>query len=162
LLAPLFPKRVAATPWLQFPSFCGFYLRRISPVLLVEGPHASSSWVLRFAFSLLQRHVAPRRQRPAVAHCLHFHILWIEAYFILGDQPSTIPNRGCKKHALAGEQLQSMLLTLLEKEVESCEQVISVFVESKQSVNHTLMLPLMSSILTMHGMQLLRSIPRSM
>jgi hypothetical protein len=45
-------------------------------------------------------------------------------YSILGDQPSTVPHRGFKQHALAGEQLKSMLLTLIEKEVESCEQVI--------------------------------------
>jgi hypothetical protein len=38
--------------------------------------------------------------------------------------PSTVPHRGCKPHALAGVQLQSMLLTFLEEEIESCEQVI--------------------------------------
>jgi hypothetical protein len=54
-----------------------------------------------------------------------FHVLWVETYSILGYQPSTISHRGCKKHAFAGVQLQFMLLVLLEKEVESCEQVIS-------------------------------------
>jgi hypothetical protein len=65
-----------------------------------------------------------------LAHFLQrFHILWIETHSILNDQPSTKPHRGCKQHALAGVQLQSMLLTLLEKEIESCGHVIfSVFV----------------------------------
>jgi hypothetical protein len=45
-------------------------------------------------------------------------------YTIFSDQPSTVPHRGCKQHAFAGVQLQSMLLTFLEKEVERFEQVI--------------------------------------
>jgi hypothetical protein len=58
-------------------------------------------------------------------HCLHrFYVHWIKTYAIFSDQPSTILHRGCKKHALAGVQLQSMLLTLLDEEIESCEQVI--------------------------------------
>jgi hypothetical protein len=58
-------------------------------------------------------------------HCLQrFHVLWIETYSILGNQPSTVSHRGCNQHALAGVQLQFVLLTFLEKEVESCEQVI--------------------------------------
>jgi hypothetical protein len=59
-----------------------------------------------------------------LVHCLQrFHVLWIETYSILGYQSSTIPHRVCKQHAISGVQLQSMLLTLLEKEIESCEQV---------------------------------------
>jgi hypothetical protein len=60
-----------------------------------------------------------------LAHCLpRFHIIWVETNSIFGDQPSTIPHRVCKQHALAGVQLQSVLLTMLENEIESCEQVI--------------------------------------
>jgi hypothetical protein len=46
---------------------------------------------------------------------------------ILSDQPSEIPHHSCKQHTLAGVQLQAILLTLLENEVESCEQVIFSF-----------------------------------
>jgi hypothetical protein len=60
-----------------------------------------------------------------LAHCLQrFHILWAETYSILGDLSSTTSHRGCKPHALAGVQLQFIILTLLEQEAESCEQVI--------------------------------------
>jgi hypothetical protein len=58
-------------------------------------------------------------------HCLlRFHIIWVKTHTILGNQSFTIPHCGCKQHALAGVQLQSMLLALLEKSIESCEQVI--------------------------------------
>jgi hypothetical protein len=53
-----------------------------------------------------------------------FHILRVKTHTILGNQTPTIPHRGFKQHALADVQLQSMLPALLEKNIESCEQVI--------------------------------------
>jgi hypothetical protein len=58
-------------------------------------------------------------------------------------------HRGCKQQALAGVQLQSILLTLLEKDVKSCEKIIfSLLMEYTVIQKKTLMLLLMSSIMT--------------
>jgi hypothetical protein len=59
------------------------------------------------------------------AHRLFFfHVLRVEAHTILGDKPSGIPHHGCKQNTLAAVKLQTILLTLLENEIESSKQVI--------------------------------------
>jgi hypothetical protein len=61
----LVPKGVAATLRMQLSPSCGFYARTLSLVLLEDGPHASSSWVSRFASSLRTRHTVPSRHQSA-------------------------------------------------------------------------------------------------
>jgi hypothetical protein len=97
-------------------------------------------------------------------HCLQrFHILRDRTYAIFSDKPSTVPHRGCKQHALAGVQLQSMLLTFLEEEVESCEQVLFSLRMKKTAIQ-----PHFDVALDVvrhdneHRLQMLRRIPRSM
>jgi hypothetical protein len=92
-----------------------------------------------------------------------FHILRVKTYSIFSDETSTVPHRGCKQHALAGVQLQFMLLALLEKELGSCEQVIFSLRMKK-----TVIQPYFDVSLDVvhrddeNRLQMLRSIPRSM
>jgi hypothetical protein len=97
-------------------------------------------------------------------HCLQrFHVLLVESDSMFGDQPITIPHRGCKQHALAGLQIQSVLLTFLEKEIEGCEQVIFSLRMKK-----TVIQPYFDVALDVvhhddeHRLQILHSIPRFM
>jgi hypothetical protein len=106
-------------------------------------------------------------QVGAVLRLLHFlqrfHILRVKVYAIFSDQPSTLPHCGCKQHALAGVQPQSMLLTFLEEEIESCEQVIF-----RLRMKKTIIQPYFDVALDVvhhddeYRLQMLRSIPRSM
>jgi hypothetical protein len=96
--------------------------------------------------------------------CLQrFHVHWVKKHTIFGNKPSTIQDCGCKQHGIAGVQLQSMLLTFLEKETESCEQVIFSL-----RMKWTVIQPYFEIALDVvhqdyeHRLQMLRRIPRSM
>jgi hypothetical protein len=118
---------VAATLRLQLSLSYGFCPQKLSLMLLEEGSHAPSIWEWRLesmGIALLIQFTAATyctKSAPFCGSCIvcSAYISFGETYPIIGYKTSTIPHRGLKKHALAGVQVKSMLMTVFENENES-------------------------------------------